>query len=146
MAVSRYRVGILTAVFVLSGCATSGKEVTQEQMAQFHRGTTTVQDVIGKLGAPTSSMITADGKRMLMYSFAHVQMRAASMIPIVGIFAGGADMRTSYVTFTFDSSGKLVDYLAGASAMGTGTGLSAGTFTPQTPDQPREAKSAPISN
>lgn len=128
---------LLVLLVILAGCATVGKEVTETQAGQFKRGVTTAADVAEKLGAPTSSGVSDSGSRTMSYVFAHAQPRAASFIPIVGIFAGGADGRTTMVTFVFNPDGKLAGYSYQQSAYGVSN---LGTYQAQTPDQPREAK------
>ncbi len=130
----------LLAGALISGCMTTGKEVTQEQLVDFKRGETTVDDVIAKFGRPTSSSYTASGQRTLSYFFVHSQARPASFIPIVGRLAGGSDSRTSHVFFIFGPDGKLQEYRATESNFGTGRGFAAGTYQQDpNPDQPKEA-------
>lgn len=78
---------------------------------------------------------------MLIYSFSHAQARPASFIPVVGLFAGGADVRSSSVVLTFDRLGILLDYSVHRSATGMGTGLSAGSY--QAPDTSQPAENTP---
>jgi outer membrane protein assembly factor BamE (lipoprotein component of BamABCDE complex) len=125
-------------VFV-SALMSTGREVTQDQLARFQRGVTTQDEVIAKLGQPTSSTISASGQRELAYVFMHTQVRPETFIPIVGSFVGGGDTRMSQVVFTFDPAGKLVDYRATESNVGTGMGLAGGSYQTRT-DQPAEVK------
>lgn len=128
--------GALCLAFFLAGCASSGVRVTEEQIAGFKKGVTTEGDVIQKLGQPNIMQTSPAGKKFV-YSYAHVQMRPATFIPIVGIFAGGSDVKSSAAVFTFDTSGKLLAQHISSSQFGTGTGFAAGTPMEQT-DQPRQ--------
>lgn len=123
---------------MLGACATVGKEVTQEQLAGFKQGETTLPEVTARLGQPTSSTLLATGGRSISYVFAHAQVRAASLIPIVGPLVGGTDSRSSMVIFSFGPDGKLLNFVASQSQLGMGTGLAAGSYQPRTEDQPRE--------
>lgn len=129
----------MIAALMLCGCVSVGREVTQDQLSGFQRGVTTQDQVVAKLGQPTSTTVSASGERSVAYVYMHSQPRAATFIPIVGGLVGGADTRTSQVVFTFDPAGKLVDYKATESNMGAGVGLAGGSYQPQT-DQPAEAQ------
>lgn len=133
---------ITTLLFctTLLGCATVGREISQTQIDTLKQGETTIDQAITTLGQPTTITRTADGRRILAYSFAHAQARPASFIPFVGAFAGGADVRSSLVLITFDSAGILQNYQASQSTTGSGTGFSAGGYMPPDPTLPQEAK------
>ena len=126
--------------FGLAGCAASGVQVKEEQLAQFEAGKTTMADVVKALGQPQHQALLPDGTRMLIYSYAQVQTRPETFIPIVGAFVGGADMKTNSATLMFDRAGLLKTVSASSGATGTGMGLSSGTGVPQrVPDQPKQA-------
>ncbi|MFD2234830.1 hypothetical protein [Phaeospirillum tilakii] len=128
------------SVVALAGCAASGVQVKEEQLAQFEPGKTTVQDVVASIGKPSNQMLLPDGSRVLVYSYAQVQTRPETFIPIVGAFVGGADMKTNSATLTFDRAGLLKTVSASSGATGTGMGLSSGASAPdRVPDQPRQA-------
>ena len=133
---------LIAALVFLSACATVGREIKTEQLAELKKGETTVEQVVAKLGPPTSTSMNASGQRTLSYFFAHAQARPASFIPIVGAFAGGADSRSAVVVFIFGPDGKMMDYHASESSFGSGYGLAAGNYhaQPGSADQPAEAK------
>lgn len=127
------------AATLLCGCASSGIQVTPDQLAQFRPGVTTETDVVTKLGKPNAATTTFDGSRTLIYSYVHYQTRPATLIPIVGAFAGGSDTHTNSTIVRFDKDGKFLSFSTTESQFGTGTGLTAGRPIPQT-DQPRQAQ------
>jgi outer membrane protein assembly factor BamE (lipoprotein component of BamABCDE complex) len=127
------------AFAALTGCATVGKEVTPDQLTDFKPGTTTVADVVSKLGAPTSSSATSNGYQTLMYIYAHAQARPASFIPIIGPLVGGTDSHSSSVIFMFGADGRLIRYMASQSQLGASTGLAAGPYRAPIADQPSTA-------
>lgn len=133
------RLFIGMTMFVVSGCVTIGKEVTQEQVTEFKKHQTTVEDVVAKLGPPTSSTISATGNRTISYVFAHAQARPGSFVPFVGPLIGGTDSRSSSMIFVFGADGKLEDYYASQSQLGSGTGFAAGRYQQPNVDQPKEA-------
>lgn len=124
------------AAIAIAGCAASGVRVTDDQVAHFQKGVTTKAEVLQALGQPTVQTRLADGSSVVVYSFYETAVRPATLIPIVGAFAGGADSRSNTMTLRFDQQGKLIDTTSSTYASGTGNGLSAGAVTP-VPDQPR---------
>src|SRR5882757_4441545 len=82
---------LLGAAVVLAGCVAGGVKVEERQLASFQKGQTTYAQVVGRLGAPTSSTLMPDGRRMIIYTYVQTQARPESFIPIVGAFVGGAD-------------------------------------------------------
>ncbi|MDR3471600.1 MAG: hypothetical protein P4M09_07900 [Devosia sp.] len=75
--------------------------MTADDVAQFKVGVATPDDVIGKLGKPLSVMTTSDGSETLIYGSSHARPKAATFVPIVGMFAGGATGETTAITFVF---------------------------------------------
>ncbi|MHA5669125.1 hypothetical protein ACVSKH_30320, partial [Pseudomonas aeruginosa] len=56
---------VLTAV--LSGCASSGKEITQEQVDRIVQGQTTQDQLISIFGKPMAEQYNSDGSRVLTW-------------------------------------------------------------------------------
>lgn len=134
--IKAFTIGAICAA--LMACAATGVKVTDEQLAGFRPGQTTIEQVLSALGPPTTRMRLADGTTMLQYVYAEAKVRAASLVPIVGVFAGGTDVRSNVATLRFDASGKLIDVSSAESQYGTGVGTSAGTITPAPVPQPRQ--------
>jgi hypothetical protein len=127
------------AAALLSGCMSSGVEVKPEQTASFRPGVTTDHEVVARLGAPTARTTLPDGSTIMTYAFSAAQARPASFIPIIGAFAGGADARSSAVTFRFGPD----HLLQGSSSTSSQSGTQLGTTTttaPLTTDQPRQVQ------
>ena len=127
----------LLAIILLTGCASSGVQVTPEQMTGFQKGITTEADVLQKLGRPNMVRASSDGGKMFVYAYSQSQVRAATLIPVVGAFAGGADIKMSSAMFMFDANGKLTNFSSSQSEYGSGTGIAAGAPMQQV-DQPRQ--------
>jgi len=109
-----------------AGCTTtSGVQVQQSQLASFKKGITTDTDVISALGGPTTSSVTSDGERVLVYAFAQYKIRGSTFVPVVGLFSGGSDMTTNSVVFKFDRDRKLISYAASESQINSGMGAAA---------------------
>jgi outer membrane protein assembly factor BamE (lipoprotein component of BamABCDE complex) len=109
----------------LAGCASTGTKVETSQIQQFQKGVTTYPEVVAALGDPTTVTTDSDGKKSAVYTYAQSKIRPESFIPYVGLFAGGADVKSTAVVFRFDSADKLVDYSTSMSNAGAGYGLEA---------------------
>lgn len=99
---------IAVSLVALSACTTVGTQVEQSQVDQFQRGVTTPVDVQARLGAPQETGHKDNGDTTLSYVYVKGTPKAATFIPVVGIFAGGTDMHQTRVTFEFDPSGHLL--------------------------------------
>jgi outer membrane protein assembly factor BamE (lipoprotein component of BamABCDE complex) len=131
---------VFIAAVLLAGCATVGREISDAQIDTLKKGETTAAQVIASFGQPTSTTKMSDGRYMVSYIFAHAQARPASFIPVVGLFAGGSDVRSSMVMLTFNKEGVLQDYTSSSSSTGMGAGLAAGAYTQPDMTLPQEAQ------
>lgn len=98
--------GCVLAV-VLGGAASAGSSLSPDDAAQFKVGVATQDDVRTTLGKPTVVSTNSDGETVLTYSATHSHIKAATFVPIVGMFAGGAKASITYLVFTFGPDGKL---------------------------------------
>jgi len=127
------KIAALLLSVALIGCVSSGTQVKDTALSQFRKGQTTEADVVKALGPPQSTMTSSGGGRVISYVGMHAQTKAATFVPIVGLFAGGASSHVSVVTFTFDRDGKLTDYMSQQSEAGARSGFGAGS-QPAAPD------------
>ena len=111
----------------LSGCMSAGVQVKESELAQFQKGKSTFQDVVAKLGPPTTNSLMADGRRIVVYSYTQAQARPESFVPLVGPLIGGADAKSNTATFMFDKAGILETVSASSTGVGVGNGFAAGT-------------------
>lgn len=118
---------LLITVLSLSACMSMGKKVDQEKVSQFVKGRTTYTEVVQQLGKPTQSTINSDGSRTAMYIYMQSQANAASFIPIVGAFMGGAESENTTVTLNFDKRSILTNYSASEGGSSMGTGIASGS-------------------
>ena len=100
---------VVAAAGILTACASSGTMLTTEDAASFEPGVTTMADVVDRFGEPQGTTTLPDGRKQLTYVYTETQMKAATFVPIVGLFAGGADSQSSAITFSFDPDGVLLD-------------------------------------
>jgi hypothetical protein len=124
----------------LTACFAAGKQVTEEQLAQFVKGKSTKGEVLAKLGQPNSNSVLPDGSRYICYSYTQVTTRPESFIPVVGAFVGGADTMFNYVCMAFDRSDILQSFTATASQSGSGRGFESGTSPKRIENEPQQAK------
>ncbi len=127
---------VLTGLLV--GCASTGVKVSEDALATLKPGQTTYREVVAKLGAPTGES-RVQGVHTMSYTYATSQVRATTFIPVVGMFAGGADTRSQTVTLNFDSADILKGVDTSMSTIGVGTGLAAAGAAGDTA-QPRVAQ------
>lgn len=114
---------IVIASLFAASCATAGTQVDQAAAAEFQQGVTTYAEVIGQLGNPQVNMMMPDGTRQVSYIFTRSQVRAATFVPVVGLFAGGADTDTTTFQFTFDENGVLQSQMSGESEINVRNGF-----------------------
>jgi outer membrane protein assembly factor BamE (lipoprotein component of BamABCDE complex) len=99
---------ILAMIVLLTGCGgNSGTKVDPSQVAQFQPGVTTYDQVVSALGPPNNITQSSDGTKIIVYVNTQTSIHGATFIPIVGMFAAGADAKQQMATFTFDQRGIL---------------------------------------
>lgn len=113
----------LAAALLLSGCMSSGTNVSDAQVDQFVKGKTSRAEVIASLGPPTSRARAANGDETLTYSYMNFSPQAQSFIPLVGGFIAKTNMRSRMVTFKFAPNGVLEDWSSTDNDMSTNNGL-----------------------
>ncbi|WER47680.1 hypothetical protein CupriaWKF_08040 [Cupriavidus sp. WKF15] len=92
---------------LMAACVSTGVDVMPEQMENFLPGFSTIEDVTGQLGKPTSRAALSNGSTILVYSYATSKPHAESFIPFIGPLFAGGDIRSSTVLFEFDQDGVL---------------------------------------
>lgn len=101
---------ILLAVAVISGCVSSGTNVSDAQIQEIQKGKTTYNEVLSIMGKPDITSKDSDGTRTAIYSYSHSQVDGKSFIPFAGAFIGGAHGQSKTVEITFDSNNVVKDY------------------------------------
>lgn len=116
---------IVLVVLLLAGCATVGnKQITNDELvSKIKIGITTKAEVKQTLGEPTKVTFTDNNEEIWDYIYARSQMRAASLIPVVGIFAGGADINNQTLTIRFNKDGLVKELGKGQTKGGVGSVL-----------------------
>ncbi len=142
-------------MLLLSGCVSSGNPSVRDESAtgQIKAGVTTKEDVKKLLGKPNSvgkgsgNLAAATGLPVTphaplalnsnyeVWSYSHISVEtdAATFIPIVGLFAGGATSSVSSLTIYFDDKGvvQFVQSSQSEGRSGIGSGGQKSTWNPQ---------------
>ena len=96
----------LIVALAMSSSALAGA-ISDDQIAALKTGVTTYDDVVGQFGKPNTMETNSDGTRTIGYIVTRTHVKAATWVPIVGLFAGGATGESSKDEFQFDAQGKL---------------------------------------
>jgi outer membrane protein assembly factor BamE (lipoprotein component of BamABCDE complex) len=112
----------LLAVVVMAGCSSVGnREIADDsRIAKIEKGKSTKADVEALVGKPTTVDFTDGGLEKWLYVYTTSQMRGASFIPVVGIFAGGSDINSDTLTVLFSKEGIVENVGRGKSGGGAG--------------------------
>lgn len=100
---------ILSVVYVcfLVGCVSTDQLTKPEDISDFRPGVTTQQQVVARLGTPSSESRLPDGSIFLVYAFTEQQSAVTQWIPAIAPFVGGANPRSASISFQFGSDGIL---------------------------------------
>ncbi|WP_158923487.1 outer membrane protein assembly factor BamE [Acidisphaera sp. S103] len=105
---------ICTVALPLAGCGGSqmGSSAVADpnKQAQIQKGVSREADIQMLFGAPNGKSFTENGDEVWTYSYSKTQVNAATYVPVVGMFAGGAQSDTSVLTVTFDRNGVVKAY------------------------------------
>ena len=114
---------IILLTTALTACASYGKRVDRNYAEKLQKGVTTEAEVIGALGQPMSVSYNSNNEKTLHYLHVKSQAKAISFVPIVGLFAGGADTESTTFLIIIDKDTGLVkdwNYSQSNSSMDTG--------------------------
>ena len=118
---------IIFFIISLVGCATVGRKINQEAVSSIEKGKTTREEVIRLLGSPDQITKDVNGNITMTYMYVRATTRPETLIPVVGIFAGGADVQNQMVMITIDQDGKVKDVFSSYGATESGYGISSGS-------------------
>ena len=99
---------LLSLLILVSGCASAGnKQITDSStVSKIEIGKSTKADVKLLVGEPTKVNFKDNGNTEIWeYVYKRGQVRPATFIPVVGWFAGGADVTGSTLTILFNDKG-----------------------------------------
>ena len=119
------KIGIILVVALLTACASYGTKINSDYVSKIKKGETTEKEIVANLGNPMSVGLGPDGQKFLMYMHTYSQAKAATFIPIVGAFAGGADTSTQMLQLWVDANGVVTNFAYTDSQSEMGMGISA---------------------
>lgn len=122
---------VLTLVLLLGlliGCASSGRKIDQAAVETITKGETTKAQVIARLGSPDQITRMGNGDTLFMYHYMRATPKPATFIPIVGAFAGGANVQHQSCTIIFGPDGLVKNYTSTQGGTEAATGLATGTL------------------
>lgn len=114
---------VLLCSIGLCSCASIGNKqiVRSEITQQIKEGESTKSEVKALIGEPAKVSFTANDEEVWDYYHQKSTMRATSLIPIIGIFAGGADTKCTTLTIQFTKEGIVKKIGQGKSSGGAGS-------------------------
>lgn len=123
----------LLAAALLCGCASVGHKLDQSKVDQIKKGETTREQVIQLIGSPNQITRDSAGRMTFQYMYVRSTAKASTFIPVVGIFAGGANIQNQITMVTFNSSNIVSDVFTTYGANEMNTGVTTGS-KPNLPD------------
>jgi outer membrane protein assembly factor BamE (lipoprotein component of BamABCDE complex) len=118
---------IALAIVLLAGCVSAGRKIDQTAAEKIEKGKTTKAEVIASLGSPDHITKLGTGDTMFMYHFMKATPKAITFIPIVGAFAGGANVQTQSCMVIFGPDDIVKNFSISQGGTEAGTGLAAGS-------------------
>jgi outer membrane protein assembly factor BamE (lipoprotein component of BamABCDE complex) len=100
---------LLTLCLTLLSCMSVGNKQIMDvsKTSQIQEGKTTKAEIIALIGEPNHTTSMPNGEEMLMYSYTQSTTRPTTFIPVIGLFAGGADMKGKTLMLKIDKNGIL---------------------------------------
>jgi len=114
---------LFVGLFFLAGCASSGKPIDPGAATAVVKGKTTESELYQMVGRrPESLSLMPDGKKMATWIYTRAQTKAATFVPIVGLFAGGTDLDTTTLQAIISTDGVVENVLYNSSQTEVGLG------------------------
>jgi outer membrane protein assembly factor BamE (lipoprotein component of BamABCDE complex) len=117
---------LLIIALILVGCASVGHKLDQEAINKIKKGETTKKDVVCLIGSPDRVTNMGNGDTYWTYSYARATAKPTSFIPIVGAFAGGANVQSQMLMLTFGPDNIVRDIMNTYGATESDTGVTTG--------------------
>lgn len=100
---------------VMSGCASVGVQQLKDESAstvseKIIKGKSTKDDVRKAFGDPTETSFTDGGNELWRYKYTHSTSKPQNFIPVINLFASGADVDKKELVVFFDDNGIVKNY------------------------------------
>lgn len=101
------KIVLFFCLVLLMGCATTGNVQISDSgtVSKIVEGKSTKADVRALVGEPTKVNFDSNKNEIWEYVYKKGSVKPATFIPIVGLFAGGADVSGNTLTILFDKNG-----------------------------------------
>lgn len=106
---------IYLLVLFLTACASAGNMALKDEneksvAARIVEGQTSKQQIQAMYGPPTQTTFTDGGNEIWTYRYAYATPKAVNFVPIIGIFAGGADVQSKELVVMFNKDNIVAKY------------------------------------
>ena len=115
---------LLLVIVIATGCASVGRKIDQTAVDRIKKGTTTTDEVFKSLGSPDQTIRIGNGDVTFQYLYVRATAKPESFIPVVGAFAGGANVQNQMVMVTFGPDGIVKEIVSSYGATESGFGAS----------------------
>jgi len=113
-------IAVATAL-TLAGCATQqGSNFDAAKVSQIKRGVTTRADLVALFGQPNLQGTDLAGNQTLDWNYTKVQTKAQTFVPVVGFFAGGANVEQKNLHVILSPSGTVKAFTTNAGRQSSG--------------------------
>lgn len=114
---------VLIAASLLCGCASTGNNFDSRKISDIKKGETTKDQLIQMFGQPAQRGMNSEGGTTMVWMYTEATIKGATFVPIVGLFAGGADTKNKMLTVRLNSTNTVAsyDYTGGAMDVSNGT-------------------------
>lgn len=129
----------LAVILAVAGCVSSGRRLDTDRVSQIRKGVTTRQEVLQLLGSPDQQTSDGDGNVTMVWQFTKATAKATNFIPVVNLFAGGADVQNQSVLVITGPNGIVRDFQYSSGGTEIGENLEAGhdAHTPEVEENKR---------
>ncbi|RJR33379.1 MAG: outer membrane protein assembly factor BamE [Deltaproteobacteria bacterium] len=113
---------LFLSFFIILGCYSMGDQRVSEKgnIDQIKIGVSTKADIKALFGEP-NHVTFGDKEEMWMYMYTRLVTRPTTFIPVVGLFAGGSDMKSNTLTVMFNKEGVVTKFGPGHYSGGGGS-------------------------
>jgi outer membrane protein assembly factor BamE (lipoprotein component of BamABCDE complex) len=120
---------VLVVVVALSliGCATVGRKLDQSSVEKIKKGETTREEVLRLIGSPDQMTRDGNGNITMTYMYVRATAKPETFIPIIGAFAGGANVQNQMVMVVTGPDGVVKDIVSSYGSTESSHGLSTGS-------------------
>lgn len=103
---------LMIFVLLLAACATAGSPSVKDQsrISQIKKNETTQDQIVELFGQPQVKKTKEDGTEVWEYAYVETAVTGATFIPIVGLFAGGANSKVDGIEIEFNRNNLVSKY------------------------------------